>query len=163
MEPCVWRRASYRTNMSKTVIYEVEVMFGDCDPAGIVFFPNFSKWMDAASLNFFIQCGIPPWRELSKTTGIIGTPLLEIQTRFIRPATYGERLQVYTGIQEWRKSLRPPPSGQAGRHGALRGHRSAGLLYSTSRRPVAHQGHPRSTRHQDPMPLKRLISEFQPS
>lgn len=91
--------------MNKTVIYEVEVMFGDCDPAGIVFFPNFSKWMDAASLNFFIQCGIPPWRELSKTTGIIGTPLLEIQTRFIRPATYGERLQVYTGIQEWREKV----------------------------------------------------------
>jgi 4-hydroxybenzoyl-CoA thioesterase len=29
--------------MSKTVVYEVEVMFGDCDPAGIVFFPNFSN------------------------------------------------------------------------------------------------------------------------
>jgi acyl-CoA thioesterase FadM len=32
--------------MSKTVVYEVQVVFGDCDPAGIVFFPNFSKWMD---------------------------------------------------------------------------------------------------------------------
>ena len=44
--------------MSKAVVpvvYEVEVMFGDCDPAGIVFFPNFSKWMDASSLNFFVQ------------------------------------------------------------------------------------------------------------
>ena len=38
--------------MSKTVVYEVEIMFGDCDPAGIVFFPNYSKWMDASSLNF---------------------------------------------------------------------------------------------------------------
>ena len=28
--------------MSKTVVYEVEVMFGDCDPAGIVFFANFN-------------------------------------------------------------------------------------------------------------------------
>ena len=26
-----------------SVVYEVEVMFGDCDPVGIVFFPNFSK------------------------------------------------------------------------------------------------------------------------
>lgn len=92
--------------MSKTLIYEVEVMFGDCDPAGIVFFPNFCKWMDASSLNFFVQCGIPPWRELVKTEGIIGTPLLEIHTKFSVSATYGERLQIHTSIDTWgRKTI----------------------------------------------------------
>ena len=88
-----------------SVVYEVEVMFGDCDPAGIVFFPNFSKWMDASSLNFFVQRGVPTWRDLYKTTGIIGTPLLEINTRFISPATYGERLRVQTSILEWRSKV----------------------------------------------------------
>jgi 4-hydroxybenzoyl-CoA thioesterase len=88
-----------------SVVYEVEVMFGDCDPAGIVFFPNFSKWMDASSLNFFVQCGVPTWRDLYKTTGIIGTPLLEVNTRFISPATYGQRLRVHTSIQEWRAKV----------------------------------------------------------
>ena len=91
--------------MSKTVVYEVQVMFGDCDPAGIVFFPNFSKWMDASSLNYFVQCGVPPWRELAKTRGIIGTPLLEINTRFVCPATYGETLQKHTSMQEWRAKV----------------------------------------------------------
>lgn len=91
--------------MGKTVVYEVTVAFGDCDPAGIVFFPNFSRWMDAASLNFFAACGVPPWRELVKTTGIIGTPLLEINTRFSRPATYGETLQIHTSVQEWRDKV----------------------------------------------------------
>jgi acyl-CoA thioesterase FadM len=75
--------------MSKNTVFEIKVQFGDCDPAGIVFFPNFSKWMDASSLHFFMECGVPPWRELVKTTGIIGTPLLEIHTKFMRPATYG--------------------------------------------------------------------------
>jgi 4-hydroxybenzoyl-CoA thioesterase len=91
--------------MSKTTVWEVDVLFGDCDPAGIVFFPNFSKWMDAASLSFFMQCGVPPWRELKKTTGIIGTPLLEIHTKFIRTATYGERLQIHTRVEEWRDKV----------------------------------------------------------
>ncbi len=91
-----------KTAANRTVVFEVEVMFGDCDPAGIVFFPNFSKWMDASSLNFFVQCGVPTWRELVKTTGIIGTPLLEIHTRFVQPATYGQRLQIHTSVQEWR-------------------------------------------------------------
>lgn len=91
--------------MSKTIVYELQVMFGDCDPAGIVFYPNFAKWMDASSQNFFVQCGIPHWRELVKTTGIIGAPLLEIHTRFSRPATYGETLQVHTSIAEWRAKV----------------------------------------------------------
>jgi 4-hydroxybenzoyl-CoA thioesterase len=91
--------------MSKTVIHQVDVMFGDCDPAGIVYFPNFSKWMDASSLNFFVKCGVPTWRELVKTTGIIGTPLLEINTKFMRPATYGETLHIHTSVQEWREKV----------------------------------------------------------
>ena len=87
--------------MSKSNIHHVTVQFGDCDPAGIVFFPNFSRWMDQSLLAFFMACGIPPWRELVKTRGIIGTPLLEIHTRFLKPATYGEQIQVHTTVEEW--------------------------------------------------------------
>lgn len=87
--------------MSKTNVYQVDVHFGDCDPAGIVFFPNFSRWMDEASLAFFKACGVPPWRELVKTRGIVGTPLLEIHTKFFKPATYGETIEVHTTIEEW--------------------------------------------------------------
>ena len=85
----------------KSHAYTVHVQFGDCDPAGIVFFPNFSRWMDEASLAFFMACGVPPWRELVKTRGIIGTPLLEIHTKFLRPATYGETLTVHTTVESW--------------------------------------------------------------
>lgn len=88
--------------MPRTTIYTVTVEFGDCDPAGIVFFPNFSRWMDAASLSFFVQCGVPPWRELVKMRGIVGTPLLEIHTRFYKAATYGETLTIKTWVEEWR-------------------------------------------------------------
>ncbi len=87
--------------MSKSNVYSVDVQFGDCDPAGIVFFPNFSRWMDEASLAFFMAQGIPPWRELVKTRGIIGTPLLEIHTKFYKPATYGETIEVHTTVEDW--------------------------------------------------------------
>src|SRR5213595_1945963 len=87
--------------MAKTTLHRVTVQFGDCDPAGIVFYPNFQRWIDAASLSFFMQCGVPPWRELVKTRGIIGTPLLEIHTRFLKPATYGETIEIHTTVEEW--------------------------------------------------------------
>lgn len=87
--------------MSQTHIHRVDVHFGDCDPAGIVFFPNFSRWMDQASARYFAACGLPPWRELQATRGIVGTPLLEIHTRFYKPATYGETIEVHTTIDHW--------------------------------------------------------------
>ena len=87
--------------MSRSHVHEVRVQFGDCDPAGIVFYPNYLRWMDESSLGFFRACGIPPWRELLRLRGIVGTPLLEIQTRFLRSATYGESLSVTTSIESW--------------------------------------------------------------
>jgi len=91
--------------MPRTTVYTVNVEWGDCDPADIVFFPNFSRWMDAASLHFFRSCGMPRWRELEDTRGIVGTPLLEINTRFLRPATYGDQLQIHTCVDEWRAKV----------------------------------------------------------
>ncbi|NDY90045.1 acyl-CoA thioesterase [Ideonella livida] len=91
--------------MSYVHIHTVSVHFGDCDPAGIVFFPNFARWMDQSSLAFFRACGVPPWRELERSRGIVGTPLLETQTRFIQPATYGDVLEVHTRIAEWRHKV----------------------------------------------------------
>lgn len=87
--------------MPREHVHRVQVHFGDCDPAGIVFFPNFSRWMDQASLAFFAACGVPPWRELEQSLGIIGTPVLETRTRFLLPASYGDALDVHTTVESW--------------------------------------------------------------
>lgn len=88
--------------MSKTTTMNVEIRFGDCDPAGIVYFPRYHRWMDGASLHFFNVCGVPPWHVLETTSGIVGTPLLEHHARFVKSATYGESLTITTSIEEWR-------------------------------------------------------------
>ena len=90
--------------MARTSTYGVTVQFGDCDPGGIVFFPNYCRWMDAASLTYFTQCGVPPWRILENERGIVGTPLLEINTKFHKTATYGDTLTVHTHVEEWRRA-----------------------------------------------------------
>ncbi len=87
---------------SKTVIHTVRVEFGDCDPARIVWFPNFFRWIDAASRHFFVQCGVPPWHETELTLGVIGTPLVDTHARFVKTASYGDTLDIYTSIAEWR-------------------------------------------------------------
>jgi 4-hydroxybenzoyl-CoA thioesterase len=86
----------------KIITYTQRVEFGDCDPAGIVWFPNFFRWIDAASRHFFTECGVPRWAELEKTTGIIGTPLVSTTSNFLKTASYGDTLQVRCHIAEWR-------------------------------------------------------------
>ncbi len=87
---------------SRTVVYTQRVEFGDCDPARIVWFPNFFRWIDAASRHFFVQCGVPPWHETEATLGIIGTPLVDTHAKFIKTASYGDTLQIHVHVAEWR-------------------------------------------------------------
>ncbi|CAA9407100.1 MAG: 4-hydroxybenzoyl-CoA thioesterase [uncultured Ramlibacter sp.] len=86
----------------RTIVFTVRVEFGDCDPARIVWFPNFYRWIDAASRHFFVECGVPTWTETEKTMGLIGTPLVDSHARFVKTATYGETLHFHTSVPEWR-------------------------------------------------------------
>ena len=88
--------------MSRIHTLPVSVEFGDCDPAQIVYYPNFFRWMDAASRHFFVASGVPRWHELEKATGILGTPIVDSQTTFVRPASYGDRLEIDSEVVEWR-------------------------------------------------------------
>jgi 4-hydroxybenzoyl-CoA thioesterase len=83
-------------------ITQFDVEFGDCDPAQIVFYPNFFRWMDAASLHYFAAAGVPPWHRRNEGDGIIGTPIVDVQARFLAPATYGDRIAIETTIAQWR-------------------------------------------------------------
>lgn len=88
--------------MGREIIYTQKVEFGDCDPARIVWFPNFFRWIDAASRHFFIACGVPPWHETERTLGVIGTPLVDTHAKFMKTASYGDVLQIHACIAEWR-------------------------------------------------------------
>ena len=79
--------------MSRSHISHFSVEFGDCDPAQIVFYPNYFRWMDAASLRFFRACGVATWREMG-----VGTPLVDASARFLRPASYGDAIDVETSM-----------------------------------------------------------------
>ena len=87
----------------REVTYSLQVEFGDCDPARIVWFPNFFRWIDAASRHFFVACGVPAWHELERTRGIIGTPLVNTEAKFVSTASYGDRLDIVVSVPQWRE------------------------------------------------------------
>ena len=79
------------------------IEFGDCDPADIVFFANYFRWFDDCTTALFAAAGLPI-RELFRSYEIIGIPIVEANARFLSPATYGDELEVESGVAEWRKS-----------------------------------------------------------
>jgi 4-hydroxybenzoyl-CoA thioesterase len=83
--------------MSRTVITTIRVEWGDCDPAGIVYYPNFFHWCDVATWNFFTACGLPI-AELQKRYGTIGFPLLEASAAFRVPSRPQDHLTIATRL-----------------------------------------------------------------
>lgn len=51
------------------------VEWGDCDPAGIVFFPRYFAFFDTGTHELFALAGVPT-QELTATYGIVGCPLV---------------------------------------------------------------------------------------
>jgi 4-hydroxybenzoyl-CoA thioesterase len=79
------------------------VEWGDCDPAGIVFYPRYVEWFDACTTALFTEAGMPI-KTLFEAHGVIGIPLVDVKTRFLVPSTYGDELLAQSSVLEWRKS-----------------------------------------------------------
>jgi 4-hydroxybenzoyl-CoA thioesterase len=82
---------------------EIEVEWGHCDPAGIVFNPRFFEWFDAATASLFAHVGLPK-AEMVKRYDIVGIPLVETRATFIRPVRFGDRVVIESRIKEFRTS-----------------------------------------------------------
>ena len=81
-------------------LYTVRVEWGDCDPARIVYYPNFFRWFDQATRNLFEVNGLG-WAELFERYGTRGMPLVDARSSFRRPARFGDTLAIETRIRRW--------------------------------------------------------------
>lgn len=86
-----------------TPTLETIIQFGDCDEAGIVFYPRYFYWMDSAFQGLLRQHG---WnqRRLRTQLATAGTPLVRATANFLAPATYDDVLTVSAGIARWGNS-----------------------------------------------------------
>jgi 4-hydroxybenzoyl-CoA thioesterase len=58
--------------------------FGDCDPAGIAYFPNYFHILNGVIEEWWTELGFP-WRDLF-TTRRIGLPTVQLDTQFLAPS-----------------------------------------------------------------------------
>ncbi len=82
----------------------IRVQWGDCDPAGIVFYPRYFEWFDACSILLFEKATGMIKKKMLEVYGGAGIALLEARAVFKMASHYGEDLEIETGITEFRRS-----------------------------------------------------------
>src|SRR4051794_21232306 len=75
--------------------FACQVHWGDCDPAGIIFYPTYFRWMDAASWAFLDAVGFDAKRMRREHRAM---PLVSAQCQFLAPAEHGDRCEVRSRI-----------------------------------------------------------------
>jgi 4-hydroxybenzoyl-CoA thioesterase len=71
--------------------HPIDVRFGDCDPAGVVYFPRFFDWFHQAMESWFDQALNLPYSEVLERYGF---PAVHTEADFIKPSRMGERIQI---------------------------------------------------------------------
>jgi 4-hydroxybenzoyl-CoA thioesterase len=83
--------------MGKAFSVDVPVRFSYCDPAGIVFFPQFFILINSLLEDWFTTGLASPYPDLIMKQRL-GTPTLDIQCEFVKPCRYGEILTLELSV-----------------------------------------------------------------
>ena len=83
---------------------DIHVEWGHCDPARIVFNPNFFIWMESGMDRLFSVAYRPMAEMVQEDTNYRGVPLLNTQANFQKPAKVGETITLTTQISRWGKT-----------------------------------------------------------
>jgi 4-hydroxybenzoyl-CoA thioesterase len=86
--------------MALTNRHEITVEWGDCDPAGIVYYPAYFRWSDQATYRLFLAAGLKR-DNLDDGRWTEGTPLVKAECSFRRASQHGEKLIIESHVSRF--------------------------------------------------------------
>jgi 4-hydroxybenzoyl-CoA thioesterase len=81
------------TNIRKT-----RIEWGDCDPAGIIFYARYFEIFDVSTTMLIERALGMNKFEYLKAYGIVGHPLVQTRGRFLRPTRFGDEVAIETAV-----------------------------------------------------------------
>jgi len=81
----------------------LRIEWGQCDPAGIVFYPQYLMIFDSSTGWLFERTGLSPLA-MRKKYGIVGLPIVEVGARFVMPCRFDDEIIVESHVSEWGRS-----------------------------------------------------------
>ncbi|KQY97459.1 hypothetical protein ASD45_22645 [Pseudolabrys sp. Root1462] len=91
--------------MGHTNTRSVRIEWGDCDPAGIIFFPNYFRIFDHSTAMLFESALGMTKFEMFKNLDFQGWPLIKTQARFLKPTRFGDDVIVESTVTFGRSSF----------------------------------------------------------
>jgi len=83
---------------------KVRIEWGDCDPAGIVYFPRYFQHFDNATVGLFEAATGRKKIEMAGENDMAGIPTVNIRARFIIPSRYGDDVVIESQVTDFRRS-----------------------------------------------------------
>ncbi|MBK9263157.1 MAG: acyl-CoA thioesterase [Polyangiaceae bacterium] len=77
----------------------IEVTWGDCDAASVVFYPRYYEWFDACTHVLLAGAGLSH-HTIREKYGLLGTPLIQASAKFVSPATFGDVIDAESYISK---------------------------------------------------------------
>lgn len=85
--------------MSPPFVHRRRILFGDCDPGGIVYTPRISHFLIEANLAFLQSRGCSERRMFDLG---VAPPARAMSLEFLKPMTWDDELEVYVSVKEIR-------------------------------------------------------------
>jgi 4-hydroxybenzoyl-CoA thioesterase len=82
----------------------VRIEWGDCDPAGIVFYPRYFAMFDHSTVLLIEAAAGMSKQQLYKAYAFDGYPVIECRARFLKPTRFCDDVEIETTVTEARRS-----------------------------------------------------------
>ncbi|NLQ18352.1 acyl-CoA thioesterase [Marinomonas sp. M1K-6] len=76
---------------------QIQIEWGDCDAADIVFFPRYFAFFDASTGALFEAMGYT-LRHVRDELKDVGFPMVDIRSQFFKPSKYGDKVVIKSEI-----------------------------------------------------------------
>src|SRR6201996_445679 len=98
---CAWRRADRQSRTERAMLKNIRtprIEWGDCDPAGIIYYPSYFEIFDTSTTHLIERATGMKKIEYLKAYDFVGHPVLETRAQFRLPTRFGDEVAIESAI-----------------------------------------------------------------
>ena len=82
---------------------DVQIQWGDCDPANIVYYPRYFEMFDDSTSILFEAAGFSK-QDIVRKYGLVGIPMVDTRAKFYIASTYGDWIMIESRVESIKRS-----------------------------------------------------------
>jgi 4-hydroxybenzoyl-CoA thioesterase len=81
----------------------VQIQWGHCDPANIVYYPRYFEMFDDSTSILFEAAGFSK-QDIVRKYGLVGIPMVDTRAKFYIASTYGDWISIESRVESFKRS-----------------------------------------------------------